>query len=855
MKRSVKLSILFVLLFCVYAKGALKTPVKLRGLWLIESTAKGNWDAFTIVDDHVEYFYDLYRVDSISGSAPKYQVWLSSKAKGKVSLSVELSSDSTGAFQFGAWDKPRTCKLVAKHPDMTYFPVEQAQKKIAGEWIFADKPANAFFIKGKQVVMDGQKWDIQWFGDYLNREYRALLKNKNSYRLAYLTLKGKTLRVSAEGTSKSYSPKASNPAVYELLGNWYEPKANTWTFGFFEDFAIYNNEFWDYRGFAFSRNKGKVTLTKGTKMINLSLEKKSDSLLSVRADNQMAQEYKRAAHTLPAYTNNDDTPFKDTHFQQIDTAYITGYLRNAPNLEPFRISRTNVIKGDEEDVYADVDSTGRFLIKVPLLNSQQVFLDWGRTGKIDVLEPGEHYFLYHDFGSGQYLMMGDNARLHNELANYQPYTPFIHSRNDEKRRAEVDKMQGMDYLRAKIEELNKANAFFADHLRRTPLLSTKTKYFVRNFNRYNIGSDLMQKRFDLDRRNKERFPAQYMAYVKDSLFTDPVKPYTLTRDFSTFSRDYVQYVKEDLRGAGVSHLETLLRLINNGSIPASDEEKKAVQLSWQIDSIGETDSVRAKKLAKSLTLSLAKLKADLGVKYQSMITDAATEILWSNMLEADFTIHRKLIPDEDIRNSYNVQAIMNYLESTRRPFEGGKLEAVLSEVKSPAFQTSIRDYQSFLLKKTSTDFAYAASLKNTDHLKSSKDADSLFKALLAPYKGKVVYVDFWGTWCGPCRDEMKYVAKAKEALKGKDVIFMYFANSSPEITWKNMIKEMDLTGENVVHYRLPEAQQSMLERRLSVNSFPTYMLVDKAGNISTTKAPRPSNPDELASKVDELLRD
>ncbi len=851
MKRSVKLSILFVLLFCVYAKSADKLPAKLRGLWLIESTAKGNWDAFTIVDNHVEYFYDLYRVDSVSGSAPKYQVWLSSKAKGKVSLRVELSSDSTGAFQFGAWDKPRTCKLVAKHPDMTYFPVEQAQKKIAGEWIFADKPANAFFIKGKQVVMDGQKWDIQWFGDYLNREYRALLKNKNSYRLAYLTLKGKNLRVAAEGTSRNYSPKAKNPAVYELLGNWYEPKANTWTFGFFEDFAIYNNEFWDYQGLTFSRNKGKVTLTKGTKMINLSIEKKSDSIMLLRAGNHLAQEYKRVGRTLPAYASNDDTPFKDTHFQQIDTAYITGYLRNAPNLEPFRISRINVIKGNEEDVYADVDSLGRFLIKVPLLNSQQVFLDWGRTGKIDVLEPGEHYFLYHDFGSGQYLMMGDNARLHNELANYQPYDAFARSREEDKRRAEVDKMQGMDYLEAKTAELKKANAFFADHLKRTPLLSTKTKYFVRNFNRYYIASDLMR-RFDLNMQPRERFPAKYMAYVKDSLFANPVKPYTLVRDFTLFSRAYVQYLKEDL---SVSHLETLLRLINNGSILASEEEKKAVQLSWQIDSIGETDSVRAKKLAKSLTPAQSKLEGNLRTKYQPMITDAATEILWSNMLEADFTIHRELIPDEDIRNSYNVQAIMNYLESTRRPFEGGKLEAVLSEVKSPAFQTSIRDYQSFLLKKASTDFAYAASLKNTDHLKSSKDADSLFKALLAPYKGKVVYVDFWGTWCGPCRDEMKYVAKAKEVLKGKDVIFMYFANSSPEITWKNMIKEMDLTGENVVHYRLPEAQQSMLERRLSVHSFPTYMLVDKAGNISTTKAPRPSNPDELANKVDDLLKE
>lgn len=191
---------------------------------------------------------------------------------------------------------------------------------------------------------------------------------------------------------------------------------------------------------------------------------------------------------------------------------------------------------------------------------------------------------------------------------------------------------------------------------------------------------------------------------------------------------------------------------------------------------------------------------------------------------------------------------------TRKPLDSVRFKSHLDKIKSPVFRKKLVDYQNYLLKKTTIDFAYAASLKNTDHLKSAKDADSFFKELLAPYKGKVIYIDFWGTWCGPCRDEMKYVGKAKEILKDKDVIFMYFANNSPEFTWKNMIKELDLTGENVVHYRLPDEQQYMLQRRLSVNSFPTYMLVDKEGNISTTKAPRPSDPNGLAMKVNELLK-
>jgi hypothetical protein len=66
------------------------------------------------------------------------------------------------------------------------------------------------------------------------------------------------------------------------------------------------------------------------------------------------------------------------------------------------------------------------------------------------------------------------------------------------------------------------------------------------------------------------------------------------------------------------------------------------------------------------------------------------------------------------------------------------------------------------------------------------------------------------------------------------------ANGSSEESWKNVIKNYSLTGENVVQYRLPNEQQAMIERRFGVNSFPTYMIVDKNGNIVDTNPPRPS---------------
>jgi thiol-disulfide isomerase/thioredoxin len=127
--------------------------------------------------------------------------------------------------------------------------------------------------------------------------------------------------------------------------------------------------------------------------------------------------------------------------------------------------------------------------------------------------------------------------------------------------------------------------------------------------------------------------------------------------------------------------------------------------------------------------------------------------------------------------------------------------------------------------------------------------------LIAPYKGKVIYIDFWGTWCAPCKEQMPFVGAIKKEFAGKEVVFMYMANNSPEKSWINVIKEMDLAGENVVHYRLPAEQQAMIERKFSVNSFPTYILIGKDGSLVVDNAPRPEMKSELIGVINKLLMD
>ncbi|WP_248724008.1 TlpA disulfide reductase family protein [Seonamhaeicola sp. ML3] len=152
--------------------------------------------------------------------------------------------------------------------------------------------------------------------------------------------------------------------------------------------------------------------------------------------------------------------------------------------------------------------------------------------------------------------------------------------------------------------------------------------------------------------------------------------------------------------------------------------------------------------------------------------------------------------------------------------------------------TFLKDYLAFTNEETKAKIELNKTKGGyTVHNIEKSEGDELFEAMIKKFKGKVVYVDFWATWCGPCKSGIKRIAPLKEELVDEDVVFLYVTNqTSPEGTWRNSIA--NIKGE---HYRVSADEWNYLKEKFKISGIPHYVLVNKKGEIVKPKMAYLSN--------------
>ena len=119
----------------------------------------------------------------------------------------------------------------------------------------------------------------------------------------------------------------------------------------------------------------------------------------------------------------------------------------------------------------------------------------------------------------------------------------------------------------------------------------------------------------------------------------------------------------------------------------------------------------------------------------------------------------------------------------------------------------------------------------------------------AKQENKLIFVDLYSTWCGPCIQESPAFAALSEKYKDKDIVFIQLSTDNSRKTWLSYLKQK----ESVVP-QFNSVDNEGLRVNWQIKYIPRFILIDKEFNIVESFAPRPSDP-EIVKSLDTLIEE
>ncbi len=123
---------------------------------------------------------------------------------------------------------------------------------------------------------------------------------------------------------------------------------------------------------------------------------------------------------------------------------------------------------------------------------------------------------------------------------------------------------------------------------------------------------------------------------------------------------------------------------------------------------------------------------------------------------------------------------------------------------------------------------------------------------LSDLRGKIVYLDFWATWCPPCVHSLRNSKQWKSKFKDKDVAFVYVSLDKESQSWKNFIRRQGIDGIHVIADS-PNVYKSKIAKRYKVKRLPAVFLLDKAGKIFYNSSAKDARQVPVAQMINDLL--
>ncbi|MDO5968394.1 TlpA disulfide reductase family protein [Flavivirga aquimarina] len=564
-----------------------------------------------------------------------------------------------------------------------------------------------------------------------------------------------------------------------LRGNWMLiDGSNRWDYGFYNKNAIINRGVWNYKSVKVKGEKYTITLERNGNLKTVYAKLNKNGQVNFGIEPKLLKTYSLEKVYNPNYKLENDTPYEAASLFQLDSAtyagVVKGYTNRAKGVKDIPIIMQDCFTLKRDHYKVRIADDGSFSIKLPVSYPQNIIVVLPYGNEKVYVEPGKETF--HLVDGNNTLFMGDCAMLNSGLRDMESIDSFG-NREIMMELVEMSVGNPDDYKKACFELRDKENNALKE-LNKKQFFSRKALQIKKIGIEFSMITTVLA---------YER----YRKYMKAKMDKDKIgiKDFKVEASFYNFiSKEVLDnrlMVLEPLQFTSFTRNLTSAYAFRNKAENYTEDNPKAL--------FGKSDSVIENNIKEFFGMTE-------GFAFDYIRLHRATKI---------FTDSLKIYTNLEVKN-------------------------IQQEIKDPFLSKYIE-----VVNNKAKEIAEANKLKKGYHInvvKKAKDED-LVDAMLKKFKGKVVYIDFWATWCGACIPAINRIRPLKEEMKNEDVVFLYITNqTTPEVQWKKLI--VDIKGE---HYRVSKDEWNYLEQKFNIRGIPHYALVNKQGEIVNPKMEHNSN--------------
>ena len=121
--------------------------------------------------------------------------------------------------------------------------------------------------------------------------------------------------------------------------------------------------------------------------------------------------------------------------------------------------------------------------------------------------------------------------------------------------------------------------------------------------------------------------------------------------------------------------------------------------------------------------------------------------------------------DQDMRDIVVTNELQKMIDQRREALSDHIMQFSNENVKMPAAKAYLNAQNEKYLALQRRDISKSSSLKSAEDVANMSDGEQMLRKIIEPYKGKIILLDIWGTWCSPCKEGLKHSQEEYKRLK------------------------------------------------------------------------------------------